>query len=563
MKRVNNKGFAISTMLYGLLIVIVLVMGMIMSIMAFNRKNSREFSTKAVEDLEKETLVPLSEAVVSLSINQAPARYYRSLSSALQWLDSSKKAEIKFIKDVNENIQIDNKQFEAIIDLNDKTLNGYISVGNKNSSLTLNNGRIVSTTGKVSIKNNGTININNVNVTANNARVIENSGVISISSGTYTSNISDYMINNVSNNNDDDDRTATIAFQNTDLTTSTGAIINNKGNIAITGGKISSFTADSTKTVLNNEKSLSLTNATVTSNATALISNSGDSLKIENGSYTTNLTDQSKTAIDNKGVATISGATINSRAGSTIENSKTLVISSGVYNNTAGGGNVIKTTSGNITLNNSTYNLNNSSNDGIAIVTAVNSLHNNINISNVSVYSTGAGIELNGNYSNDKELNINNIVVAKNNQNEATNKSAISNNLGSKNLYVSFSTIAGLVSGKVFAVSQINKNTGEYMVSSYNTKITHSKVWTKDESKVTELTATLDSDSYNNTLYSSKFKISDFESYKGVYNTKFIEKVVKENPKAGEDAKEDETIDTDTKEETEETILGQFSFNIS
>ena len=90
MKRVNNKGFAISTMLYGLLIVIVLVMGMIMSIMAFNRKNSREFSTKAVEDLEKETLVPLSEAVVSLSINQAPARYYRSLSSALQWLDSSK-----------------------------------------------------------------------------------------------------------------------------------------------------------------------------------------------------------------------------------------------------------------------------------------------------------------------------------------------------------------------------------------------------------------------------------------------------------------------------------------
>ena len=371
------------------------------------------------------------------------------------------------------------------------------------------------------------------------------------------------MINNVSNNNDDDDRTATITFQNTDLTTSTGAIINNKGNIAITGGKISSFTADSTKTVLNNEKSLSLTNATVTSNATSLISNSGDSLKIENGSYTTNLTDQSKTAIDNKGVATISGATINSRAGSTIENSKTLVISSGVYNNTAGGGNVIKTTSGNITLNNSTYNLSNSSNDGIAIVTAVNSLHDNINISNVSVYSTGAGIELNGNYSNDKELNINNIVVAKNNQNEATNKSAISNNLGSKNLYVSFSTIAGLVSGKVFAVSQVNKNTGEYMVSSYNTKITHSKVWTKDETKATELTATLDSDSYNNTLYSSKFKISDFESYKGVYNTKFIEKVVKENPGAGENAKEDEIIDTDTKEETEETVLGQFSFNIS
>lgn len=52
MKKLNNKGFAISTMLYGLLILIVLIIAMILSTMAFNRKNSREFSEQIVENLE-------------------------------------------------------------------------------------------------------------------------------------------------------------------------------------------------------------------------------------------------------------------------------------------------------------------------------------------------------------------------------------------------------------------------------------------------------------------------------------------------------------------------------
>ena len=52
MKRLNNKGFAISTMLYGLLIIIVLVFGLILSTMAFNRKTSKEFTSKIIEELE-------------------------------------------------------------------------------------------------------------------------------------------------------------------------------------------------------------------------------------------------------------------------------------------------------------------------------------------------------------------------------------------------------------------------------------------------------------------------------------------------------------------------------
>lgn len=48
----NNKGFAISTMLYGLIIIIVLVMVMILSIMAFNRKSNKEFNSSIMWELE-------------------------------------------------------------------------------------------------------------------------------------------------------------------------------------------------------------------------------------------------------------------------------------------------------------------------------------------------------------------------------------------------------------------------------------------------------------------------------------------------------------------------------
>lgn len=59
MKKINNKGFAISTMLFGLLIVVVLILGITISIMAFNRKNSKEFGEKLIDDLERgNSLVP-------------------------------------------------------------------------------------------------------------------------------------------------------------------------------------------------------------------------------------------------------------------------------------------------------------------------------------------------------------------------------------------------------------------------------------------------------------------------------------------------------------------------
>lgn len=52
MKKLNNKGFAIGTILYGLLIVMVLLMSLLMSTMAFGRSNSKKYVDEIVNNLE-------------------------------------------------------------------------------------------------------------------------------------------------------------------------------------------------------------------------------------------------------------------------------------------------------------------------------------------------------------------------------------------------------------------------------------------------------------------------------------------------------------------------------
>ncbi len=53
MKRINNKGFAISSLLYGLLLVAFLVVTVLMSIMASNRKNTTNLIEKIDEELSR------------------------------------------------------------------------------------------------------------------------------------------------------------------------------------------------------------------------------------------------------------------------------------------------------------------------------------------------------------------------------------------------------------------------------------------------------------------------------------------------------------------------------
>lgn len=71
----NNKGFAISTMLYGLIIVISLVMVTILSTMSFNRKTSKEFSSTIVDELENIEKVKLYKVGDYISMTPTKSTY--------------------------------------------------------------------------------------------------------------------------------------------------------------------------------------------------------------------------------------------------------------------------------------------------------------------------------------------------------------------------------------------------------------------------------------------------------------------------------------------------------
>ena len=51
--KMNNKGFAISTLVYGLSIMGIMLMAILMGIMAVNRSNNRILSKEIEEDLSR------------------------------------------------------------------------------------------------------------------------------------------------------------------------------------------------------------------------------------------------------------------------------------------------------------------------------------------------------------------------------------------------------------------------------------------------------------------------------------------------------------------------------
>lgn len=53
MKEINNKGFAISTMLYGLLIIGALIIFMLLSIISFTKKSSTDFINQVEKELNE------------------------------------------------------------------------------------------------------------------------------------------------------------------------------------------------------------------------------------------------------------------------------------------------------------------------------------------------------------------------------------------------------------------------------------------------------------------------------------------------------------------------------
>ena len=66
-RKLNNKGFAISTVLYGLLIVLILITTLIITTMSSSRKSSRQFTDNITRNLEKVPKSSLTNKTICLN----------------------------------------------------------------------------------------------------------------------------------------------------------------------------------------------------------------------------------------------------------------------------------------------------------------------------------------------------------------------------------------------------------------------------------------------------------------------------------------------------------------
>lgn len=114
-KKLNNKGFAISTVLYGLLVVLILLFSLVINIMSFNRKSSKDFVEGITSALENQMLFELDEITVD---GKAIDKFYTGENYNLR---------IKFRINSNYPIEINQDTVTYY-----KGIVGDISVGNYN-----------------------------------------------------------------------------------------------------------------------------------------------------------------------------------------------------------------------------------------------------------------------------------------------------------------------------------------------------------------------------------------------------------------------------------------------
>lgn len=218
MKKMNNKGFAVSTMLYGLLIVIVLVMGMIISIMAFNRKNSKEFTQTVVDELEKNITTP-----VTVQTPYSTKRHYESIGDAVA--DAPEGSKIIVQSDITETNTINIGKNIAEINLSGKKINGCISIAS-GSKVKISNG---------SIDCNGSV------------PTIYNNGELTITDGTYTYSGS-------SSNSLFNDSGGSCTIENGNFSNTIGWTIRNKGSLNIIKANIKLTKEGTDGTALYNDE---------------------------------------------------------------------------------------------------------------------------------------------------------------------------------------------------------------------------------------------------------------------------------------------------------------------
>lgn len=129
MKKLNNKGFAVSTILYGLLVVLILITTLIMSTMAFTRKQSKELTENIIRELEKSGSTGYSE--VNICNGEAEAIRIKNMSCD-DIIDNLKQK--AFAKCFNENQGDESACNISLIENSDVINNFYTSCQNETNS---------------------------------------------------------------------------------------------------------------------------------------------------------------------------------------------------------------------------------------------------------------------------------------------------------------------------------------------------------------------------------------------------------------------------------------------
>lgn len=187
-------------------------------------------STSSIEYLDGRKLITDSWSSAVQCVTGNETTLYAMLNTALKGSSTTEATTCTLLTNLTENVSADVALYDTTIDLNDKTLTGYIKNANEDSTITLKNGTI----------------------TGASTFIVQNYGTLYITDGTYSNSGGTYVVANQST-----------------------------GVLYITGGEYNLTTSSGGSAIVNTTSSVcSISNATVTSNGYG-VANLGGTVKID------------------------------------------------------------------------------------------------------------------------------------------------------------------------------------------------------------------------------------------------------------------------------------------
>lgn len=398
--KLNNKGFALTSMIYMLLVLFLMVMLLLLANLAQRKVVLDKLKHDVVNKLDQGVIINASELPYQ---NETTGIYYETLESAFNKTNSGET--IKVQKNVTDETVPTLAEGKTItLDLNGNTItrnnkritnNGNLTItdtkGNgsiKGSERIITNNKELIITGNLEINSNATstttiindgfLEVNGATISSTNNRAITNANTVStarvtIKSGTISSKQA--AIYNYDSSQNTIETPAVKIENGTIESTNNHAVYNRKGMVYITGG---TFRTNTTTTINNaGNGTIEMTGGTVTSTTLYGINNSGDTadkegiINIRGGTIrSTNSYAVRNTSI---GTINISGGTIIGENANAVRNNSTGIINitggemksetkEGVYNYSNGtinmsGGTVKSNASSGFTIYNGTLNI--------------------------------------------------------------------------------------------------------------------------------------------------------------------------------------------------------------